>query len=127
MEAPSKRSPICDSFAVLIHRHSDLFHSIWICFKTGSSNAILSRNDKDWQLVFGSEYVTERVGVGLDLTFPFSPRMFRQGNMEQFSEIIKKVPAHPPKKPRAPHRDLVNTKNLIPKKLNAQNHKHPRT
>lgn len=35
--------------------------------------------------------MTERVGVGMDLTFPLSPRMFRQGNFDQFAEIIKKV------------------------------------
>lgn len=62
-----------------------------MCLKTGTSNAILSRDDRDWVLAYGSGYITERIGVGMDLTFPFSPRMFRQGNIDQFAAIVKKV------------------------------------
>jgi hypothetical protein len=32
----------------------------------------------------------------MDLTFPLSPRMFRQGNFDQFAEIIKRVEEYIP-------------------------------
>eukprot|EP00960_Hanusia_phi_P070742 767382-Hanusia_phi.AAC.8 len=69
----------------------DIFHSIWINYRTGKGNVIFNRDIKKWQLLEGPKYVSERIEAGLNLSFPIAPSMFRQGNLEQFTTIIQKV------------------------------------
>jgi len=69
----------------------DIFHSIWINYRTGTGNVIFNRDEKKWQLLIGPKYVAERIEAGLNLSFPIAPSMFRQGNLEQFTAIIQKV------------------------------------
>ena len=76
-----------------------LFHSIWLNFRTGPGNVIFNRDAKAWHLAYGPPSVLETVlPQSSNLTFPIAPNMFRQGNLEQFEEMLKAVePFIPPK------------------------------
>lgn len=38
-----------------------LWHSIWVNFRTGPGNAILSREPRAWYKTWGSDFLTEKV------------------------------------------------------------------
>ncbi len=79
-----------------------LFHSIWCHCNDSSGNAIFARDVTRWHPVEGPPFIRERI-PGSEETVDengdekregllyFSPMVFRQGNLEGFSEIAKEV------------------------------------
>ena len=74
----------------------DLFHSIWANFHEARTNTIVSRSPYSWHRCHGPEFVKEVIGVPQEegaapIAFSFSPPLFRQGNLDQFEQIVATV------------------------------------
>lgn len=57
----------------------DLFHSITANFQTSSGNTIFNFNAKSWKVLWGPQFVKEKIG---EATFLFRPQIFRQVSHE---------------------------------------------
>ena len=85
-----------------------IFHSIWVHCNDSEGNAIFARDISKWHPIFGPRYVREpipgssssggSVGVdddgdegGGDGYLYFAPYVFRQGNIDGFTDIAKEV------------------------------------
>lgn len=66
-------------------RRPDLWHSITINFNTRTNNNIFDYDKKQWKLMFGPEFMKEKVG---DAIFLFKPQIFRQANLDAFENGI---------------------------------------
>jgi len=69
-------------------KDNSLWHSIWVNFRTGPGNAILSRGPGSFKKLAGLDYVVETIGK---VRFYFTPLVFRQANLGGFEQIIKRV------------------------------------
>lgn len=73
----------------------EVWHSIWCHCNNSSGNAIFSRDSTRWHPIEGPSYVCEKIpGSDPDVKeglLYFSPMVFRQGNLEGFGEIARKV------------------------------------
>jgi hypothetical protein len=83
-----------------------IFHSIWVHCNDSEGNAIFARDISKWHPIFGPRYVREPIpgsssseGTvdddgdegGGDGYLYFAPYVFRQGNMDGFTDIAKEV------------------------------------
>ena len=72
-----------------------LFHSIWVNYNCSSryNNAITCHDDDSWSLLYGSAHIKEIVTTDMrkppKLRFP--PLVFRQANIDAFSNIIRNI------------------------------------
>ena len=76
-----------------------IWHSIYANFKTQSTNSIFNRNPYKWHHYFGSKYVSEAVGP-LNIVYYFVPQLFRQGNLDGFSNLVKVLREYVPEEAR---------------------------
>jgi hypothetical protein len=85
-----------------------IFHSIWVHCNDSEGNAIFARDISKWHPIFGPRYVREPIPGssssggsvvvdddgdegGGDGYLYFAPYVFRQGNMDGFTDIAKEV------------------------------------
>ena len=73
----------------------EVWHSIWCHCNDSSGNTIFARDIKRWHPLEGPPYIREKIpgsdpSVKEGLLY-FSPMVFRQGNLEGFSEIAREV------------------------------------
>ena len=72
-----------------------LFHSIWVNYNSSSryNNAITCHDDDSWSLLFGKSQIKEKIVT--DMVKPprlrFPPLVFRQANIDAFSNIIRSI------------------------------------
>jgi tRNA/tmRNA/rRNA uracil-C5-methylase (TrmA/RlmC/RlmD family) len=72
-----------------------LFHSIWVNYNSSSryNNAITCHDDDSWSLLFGKSQIKEEIVT--DMVKPprlrFPPLVFRQANIDAFSNIIRSI------------------------------------
>ena len=85
----------------------NVWHSIWCHCNNGGGNAIFSRHANAWHRLSGPEYIREPIPVAATPAATegeesvgwlyFSPRTFRQGNLDGFEqlalEVARTVPA----------------------------------
>jgi tRNA/tmRNA/rRNA uracil-C5-methylase (TrmA/RlmC/RlmD family) len=69
----------------------NIWHSIWCNCNSNSGNVIFSRGDEKWHRLSGPEFVLEPIAGPNDGNFHFSPKAFRQGNMDGFEAISQHV------------------------------------
>lgn len=73
----------------------EVWHSIWCHCNDSKGNAIFARDIKRWHPVEGPPFICEKIpGSDPDVKeglLYFSPMVFRQGNLEGFSEIAREV------------------------------------
>lgn len=69
-------------------------HSLWIHYDTSwkHSNSIYSR-DGEWERVHGDEDVLEKLDIpsAPSVALRFPPQVFRQANIDQFTQIVAKI------------------------------------
>ena len=79
---------------------SSFFHSIYVNYHAASRhcNLVTGRGGEDtWRLMYGSDELTEIVesdmasDCGAQALLHFPPNVFRQANLDQFSEIIRNI------------------------------------
>ena len=76
-----------------------IWHSIWVHCNDSNGNAIFSKATGKWDKVVGMEYLTEKMlvggkaaaGSGGASKLYFTPKVFRQGNIDGFEIIAKTV------------------------------------
>ena len=72
-----------------------IFHSIWVNYNSSSryNNAITCHDDDSWCLLFGKSQIKEKIVT--DMVKPprlrFPPLVFRQANIDAFSNIIRSI------------------------------------
>lgn len=70
----------------------DLWHSIWCNCNNNMGNVIFARGDDRWHRLYGPEFLREPIpGTKQDGNLYFSPKAFRQGNMDGFDTIAQYV------------------------------------
>lgn len=69
----------------------DLWHSIWLHTNNSLGNAIMARGDARWHRLDGPEFHRERLPGSDRGKLYFSPRVFRQGNLDGFEAIATEV------------------------------------
>ena len=70
----------------------NLWHSIWCNCNNNMGNVIFARGDDRWHRISGSEFLREPIpGSWGDGKLHFSPKAFRQGNMDGFDIISQYV------------------------------------
>lgn len=74
---------------------NSVWHSIWVNFRTGPGNAILSRGPGSFKKLSGLDYLLEKVGPK-GVVFYFNPLVFRQANLDSFAKIIDRVKVRHP-------------------------------
>jgi len=74
----------------------DLWHSIWVNCNNNMGNVIFSRGDDRWSRLNGPEFLREPIPGTSDGKLYFTPRAFRQGNMDGFDSIAKYVAQNVP-------------------------------
>jgi tRNA/tmRNA/rRNA uracil-C5-methylase (TrmA/RlmC/RlmD family) len=72
---------------------NSLFHSIYVHYHSGDrhDNSITGREEGSWKLIFGEEFLEEVIDTDVCPTLHFPPFVFRQANIDQFSEIIRAI------------------------------------
>lgn len=77
-----------------------LFHSVWVHFHPASKhvNAITGRDENSWRLLHGPDMIEERLlnagmfeASGVTPVLRFPPNVFRQANIDSFSNIIREI------------------------------------
>ena len=88
---------LCETLIQVSQKNDDRLHlhSLWIHYNTSwkHSNSIFDRDGR-WEKKYGpSDAVIERLDIHPDLTVPlrFPPQVFRQANIDAFSNIIIKI------------------------------------
>lgn len=87
---------LCDSLLRVSRNNDDrlTLHSLWVHYNYSwkHANSIFDR-EGSWEKIFGSDAVTEILDVDDHLTVPlqFKPQVFRQANIDAFSNIIVKI------------------------------------
>lgn len=68
----------------------ELWHSIWVNFRTGPGNTIFAREARSWTKLFGADFLTEKIGPSQTL-FYLTPQLFRQGNLDGFEKLVTRA------------------------------------
>lgn len=68
----------------------ELWHSIWVNYRTGPGNTIFARDPRSWSKVQGLDYLTEKIGPS-QVLFYLTPQLFRQGNLEGFGKVVERA------------------------------------
>lgn len=75
--------------------NQELWHSIWVNFRTGPGNAIFARDPRSWHKVHGLDFLTEKIGPS-QVLFYLTPQLFRQGNLDGFGQLVARAQAFVP-------------------------------
>jgi len=74
----------------------NLWHSIWCNCNNNMGNVIFARGDDRWHRLHGPEFIREPIPGTDEGKLYFSPKAFRQGNMDGFDTIAQYVAQHVP-------------------------------
>lgn len=79
-------------------KRSEVWHSVWCHCNDSLGNAIFARHAQAWHRLSGPEYMREPIPVAADTNrassigwLYFSPRTFRQGNLDGFDSVAVAV------------------------------------
>jgi tRNA/tmRNA/rRNA uracil-C5-methylase (TrmA/RlmC/RlmD family) len=92
----NKLEMLCEALILTSKSNDERFnlHSLWVHYNKSNkhANSIFDREGK-WERQFGEDMVVEHLQVADSLTVPlnFPPQVFRQANLDAFTNIIIKI------------------------------------
>ena len=86
---------------LLDHQSADFqMHSLWVHYHAAwkHTNSVFGREEKSWSLLHGSEFLEEQLNLPFlslkdehEVRLQFTPNVFRQANIDAFTNIISSI------------------------------------